>query len=109
MNKGEKFLEKEGIEDMVMTFNNQGESVLCSCLIDKALTEQLNIHNVIRPYKTYENVINGIRYWYFYDRSIKSWTVFEVDVVGNQVNGAEYFANKFSLLASYKLNFKNCV
>ena len=46
MDKGEKFLEKEGIEDILMDFDKEGELICCSHLIDKALNEQLTIHSV---------------------------------------------------------------
>ncbi len=57
--------------------------------------------------KTYENIINENKYWYFYDIHIKSWTVFKVDKQNYQTGNAEYFANKKSLLKNYKFNFKN--
>jgi hypothetical protein len=59
--------------------------------------------------KTYENIINETRYWYFYDTHIKSWTILIVDEQDYQVGNAEYYANKKSLLKDYKFNFKNCV
>lgn len=59
--------------------------------------------------KTYESIIEGIRYFYFYDVHIKSWTVFRVDSNNYQVGDAEHYANKESLLKDYKFNFKNCV
>lgn len=46
MDKGEKFLEKEGIEDILMDFDKEGELICCSHLIDKALNEQLTINSV---------------------------------------------------------------
>lgn len=57
--------------------------------------------------KTYENTIDGIRYWYFYDLAIKSWTVFVVDEEGNQTGNSEYFANKKILLKNYKFDFSS--
>ena len=57
--------------------------------------------------KTYENIINGIKYRYFFDKSIKSWTVYKVDENNYQVGNAEYYANKTSLLMNYNFNFKN--
>jgi hypothetical protein len=56
--------------------------------------------------KTYENIINGIRYWCFYDVHIKSWTVYKVDEQNYQSGPAEHYANKKSLLKDYKFNFK---
>jgi len=37
---GVEFLEKEGIEDMVMAIDELGEWIYASCLITKALGEQ---------------------------------------------------------------------
>jgi hypothetical protein len=59
--------------------------------------------------KTYQNIIKGTRYWYFYDRWVKSWTVYKVDKQGYQVGNAEHYANKKSLLKDYKFDFKNLV
>jgi hypothetical protein len=59
--------------------------------------------------KTYEDIINETRYWYFYDTNIKSWTVFKVDDQNYQVGNAEHYANKKSLLKDYKFNFKKTV
>jgi hypothetical protein len=56
---------------------------------------------------SYENVINEIRYMYFYDNGIKSWTVMQIDKNENQISNAEYYANKKSLLKDYKFDFKN--
>jgi hypothetical protein len=58
--------------------------------------------------KTYENTVRQGTYRYFYDRSIQSWTVYEVEG-GFQVDDAEYFPNKKSLLANYKFDFKKTV
>ena len=59
--------------------------------------------------KTYESVIKGNKYWYFYDIHIKSWTVFKVDKQGNQIFDVEYYAYKKSLLKDYKFDFKKSV
>ena len=41
-------------------------------------------------------------YWDFY---LKFWVVYKVDTNGNQIDEAEYYANKKQLLANYP-NFK---
>ena len=46
MTKGEKFLEKEVIDDMIIAVNEKGEQVFVSDLIDKALNEQLILSGV---------------------------------------------------------------
>ena len=56
---------------------------------------------------TYTQEINGQSYWYFYDRSIRSWTVLKVDAEGNQEGEAEHYEHKNSLLKDYNFNFKN--
>ena len=48
MTKGEKFLEKEGIDDMIIAVNEKGEQVFVSDLIDKALNEQLILSGVVK-------------------------------------------------------------
>jgi len=60
--------------------------------------------------KTYENIIKGISYWYFYDYHIKRWTVLKIDESDYQLGNAEYYANKQSLINAHKeFNFKICV
>lgn len=36
----------------------------------------------------------------FWDKNIRSWTVYVVDAEGNQVGDAEYFANRAALKAA---------
>jgi hypothetical protein len=50
--------------------------------------------------------INGLQYMYFFDKSIKSWTVLQIDINQNQIGNAEYFANKQSLLNIYNFIFR---
>ncbi len=53
--------------------------------------------------KTYQE--NGKRYWF--DWSIKSWTLINIDDKGNQIGNAEYYANKTQLIRNYPtLKFK---
>lgn len=47
--------------------------------------------------KTYRH--QQYRYWY--DPSVRSWTVVEIDSEGNQVGDADYCCNRESLLAVY--------
>lgn len=56
---------------------------------------------------TYENTILGHTYLYFYDRSIRSWTVIEVDFWLNQIGTANHYANKKMMLIDYAFDFKN--
>ena len=62
MYKGEKFLEKKGIEDILMDFDKEGELICCSHLIDKALNEQLTIHSVSQQRELLER-LNKIENW----------------------------------------------
>ena len=55
--------------------------------------------------KVYKQTINKINFMYFFDAHIKSWTVMQLDIYGNQIGFTEYFANKQSLLSNYKFNF----
>ena len=50
MTKGEKFLEKEVIDDMIISVNEKGEQVFVSDLIDKALNEQLILSGVSKSF-----------------------------------------------------------
>ena len=42
---------------------------------------------------------------YFYDHNIRSWTVYEVDKKGYQINVADYYPNKKRLI-KYNPDFK---
>jgi len=55
---------------------------------------------------TYEQILDGTKYMYFYDIYIKSWTIYKVNDSYEQINEAEHYANKNMLLKHYKLNFK---
>ena len=46
MNIAEKFLENEGIEDLVMALDENGEFIFATDLINKAVKEQLILHGV---------------------------------------------------------------
>jgi len=56
---------------------------------------------------TYEFTKNDFSKWqYFYDKSIKLWTVYEVDSEGNQKDGeADYYQNKTQLVEAHGFNF----
>ena len=55
--------------------------------------------------KTYEEILNGNFYRYYYDTSIKLWTVYIIDGLGNQISEeADYYQNKTQMLKV--LNFK---
>ena len=57
--------------------------------------------------KTYIQIVNGIRYQYFYDRNIRSWTVYKVDKNDYQIGDADYYANRSGMLIHYpKFDFK---
>jgi hypothetical protein len=45
---------------------------------------------------------NGIMYDTFYDRNLRLWTSYEVDVNGYQVGNAEYWNNKAEILSYLK-------
>lgn len=48
---------------------------------------------------TREEVFNGEIYRYYYDRSLKLWTVYVIDSEGNQVSEeAEHYQNKTQML-----------
>lgn len=53
--------------------------------------------------KTYTEGIKGEIFMYFWDPSIKSWTILQIDRAGNQIGEADYCANKQSLMANYPL------
>ena len=59
--------------------------------------------------KTYENIINETKYWYFFDIHYRVWTVFEVDENNYQVGAADHHANKKMLLSNYDFDFKNVI
>ena len=59
MTKGEKFLEKEGIDDMIIAVNEKGEQVFVSDLIDKALNEQLILSGVVKSLPTKEEIYSS--------------------------------------------------
>lgn len=45
--------------------------------------------------KTYEH--NGYRY--YYDQSLRLWTIYKIDLIGNQISKeADYFVNKKELI-----------
>jgi len=49
-------------------------------------------------------------WWFFYDRTIKLWTVFEVAKDGTQISQeCDYYQNKKQLTESTGFNFKNCI
>ena len=55
---------------------------------------------------TYRDTIKGRIFQYFYDYSIKLWTVHEVDYKGNQVcMEGDYFQNKAIMKVQYKFKF----
>jgi hypothetical protein len=57
--------------------------------------------------RTYEEIIDGRRYLYYYDWSIRLWTVLEVDSDGGQLSyEADYFHDKEQMLEQYKFTFK---
>ena len=43
-----------------------------------------------KPMKTYQQTIDNKKWWYFYDRNIRLWTVFEVDRRNFQVGTADH-------------------
>lgn len=54
--------------------------------------------------KTYEERIGNKIYRYFYDKSQRSWCIYEIDLQGNQIGfEGEYFANKSQLKQSYNV------
>ena len=57
--------------------------------------------------KTYEQILDNIRWWYFYDRTLRLWTVFIVDENDYQVGEANYYNDKKQMLEQHKFNFKN--
>lgn len=64
---------------------------------------------VIESYmKTFNTEIDNIKYQFFFDPSIKSWTVYKIDKDGNQYDDIEYFANKKSLFANFP-EFKKAI
>ena len=56
MDKGEKFLEKESIDDMVMGLDEKGQYIFASELISKALEEQLTIPVVVKSFPNNEEI-----------------------------------------------------
>lgn len=50
---------------------------------------------------------DGSIWLYFYDRSIKFWTVYQIDQEGNQISeAADYYQNKVDLLKEHnEFNF----
>ena len=46
---------------------------------------------------------NDSGYQYFYDRSVGSWTIYQVDNEGNQIGHADYHARKDQLKANYPM------
>jgi len=52
------------------------------------------------------NVHTGFKdFLYFYDRSLKLWTVYPVDADGNQIDVAEYYQNKQQIQEQYNFTF----
>jgi hypothetical protein len=56
--------------------------------------------------KTRTQILNGKTYRFFFDRYIKSWTVYEIDGNGFQVSEADHFGNKEDMLRMYNFDFK---
>jgi hypothetical protein len=56
--------------------------------------------------KAYQNTVGKIKFVYFYDTNIRSWTVYRVDEKNYQVGDAEHYPNKKELLKCYNFNFK---
>ena len=57
--------------------------------------------------KTYTDTIDGKTYIYFYDKSIRLWTIMELDKNGNQIWVADNEVRKSELKAHYKVTFKH--
>lgn len=55
---------------------------------------------------TYTQTIDNKTYWYFYDRSIRLWTVMLVDENDNQIGTADHYHDKGQMLYAYKFDFK---
>ena len=52
--------------------------------------------------KTYEQeTTDGIRYRWFYDPYIKSWTIYQIDKEGNQIDDADYHHSRPILKQCY--------
>lgn len=60
--------------------------------------------------KTYEQIVDGDRWWYFYDRSIRLWTVFKVDENDYQIDTADHYHDRPQLLQQHpQFNFKKVI
>lgn len=56
---------------------------------------------------SYKEILNDKIYVYFYDRSIRLWTIFEMDAEGNQIcDEADHFHDKGQMLEVYDFKFK---
>ena len=58
--------------------------------------------------KTYEFIKDdGTKWIFYYDRSIRSWTAYEIDEEGNQISiEADYFHDKTGMISTHGFNFK---
>ena len=88
MTKGEKFLEKEVIYDMIIAVNEKGEQVFVSNLIDKALNEQLILSGVGSSNDKKDQIIN--KEYIIVDSKDGLWDVYDTNgCLGTGLNNEE--------------------